>query len=61
MNYQAIIDWQSKSGEYSVIVGKRFTVKANGNADSIDALKQAVGSIDLGKLESMKEAGVKSE
>ena len=27
----------------------------------IDALKQAVGSIDLGKLESMKEAGVKSE
>jgi len=54
-------DSQSKSGEYSVIVGKRFTVKANGNADSIDALKQAVGSIDLGKLESMKEAGVKSE
>jgi hypothetical protein len=54
-------DSQSKSGEYSVIVGKRFTVKANGNADSIDVLKQAVGSIDLGKLESMKEAGVKSE
>lgn len=54
-------DNQSKSGEYSVIVGKRFTVKANGSADSIDQLKQAVGSIDLNKLESMKNAGVKSE
>ncbi|MEO9077927.1 MAG: Yip1 family protein [Rhodanobacter sp.] len=54
-------DSQSKSGEYSVIVGKRFTVKANGSADSIDQLKQAVASIDLGKLESMKNAGVKSE
>ena len=54
-------DTQSKSGEYSVIVGKRFTVKANGSADSIDQLKQAVGSIDLSKLESMKNAGVKSE
>jgi hypothetical protein len=53
-------DTQSKSGEYSVVVGKRFTVKANGNVDSIDQLKQAVGSIDLGKLESMKDEGVKS-
>ena len=54
-------DNQSKSGEYSVIVGKRFTVKANGSADSIDQLKQAVGSVDLSKLESMKNEGVKSE
>lgn len=53
-------DTQSKSGEYSVVLGKRFTVKANGNVDSIDQLKQAVASIDLGKLESMKDAGVKS-
>ena len=52
-------DTQSKSGEYSVVVGKRFTVKANGNVDSIDQLKQAVGTIDLGKLESLKDAGVK--
>jgi hypothetical protein len=53
-------DTQSKSGEYSVVLGKRFTVKANGNADSIDQLKQAVAGIDLGKLESLKDAGVKS-
>ena len=53
-------DTQSKYGEYSVVVGTRFTVKANGNVDSIDQLKQAVASIDLGKLESLKDAGVKS-
>lgn len=54
-------DSQSKSGEYSVVVGKRFTVKANGNVDHIDQLKQAVASVDLGKLESLKDAGVKSD
>ena len=54
-------DSQSKSGEYSVMVGQRFTVKANGNVDSIDQLKKAVGSVDLRKLESMKDSGVKSD
>jgi hypothetical protein len=53
-------DTQSKYGEYSVVVGKRFTVKANGSVDSIDQLKQAVASVDLAKLESLKNAGVKS-
>ena len=53
-------DTQSKSGEYSLIIAQRFSVKANGNVDSIDQLKQAVGSVDLGKLESMKDSGVKS-
>ena len=51
-------DDQSKSGEYSVVVGQRFTVKAQGGAASIDDLKQAVASVDLGKLESMREEGV---
>ena len=53
-------DTQSKSGEYSVVLGQRFTVKATGNADSIDQLKQAVSSVDVNKLESLKDAGVKS-
>ncbi|EIL97651.1 hypothetical protein RHOFW104T7_11080 [Rhodanobacter thiooxydans] len=53
-------DTQSKYGEYSVVVGKRFTVKANGNVDGIEQLKQAVASVDLAKLESLKDAGVKS-
>jgi hypothetical protein len=53
-------DSQSRYGEYSLIIAKRFTVKADGQVDSIDQLKQAVGSVDLAKLASMKEAGVKS-
>jgi len=53
-------DTQSKYGEYSVVVGKRFTVKANGNVDDIEQLKQAMASVDLAKLESLKNAGVKS-
>jgi hypothetical protein len=53
-------DSQSRQGEYSVVLGQRFTVKANGHADSIDQLKQAVASVDLTKLEAMKDVGVKS-
>jgi hypothetical protein len=49
---------QSKSGEYSVVVGQRFTVKATGDAGSIDDLKQAVSSVDLEKLEALREEGV---
>jgi len=51
-------DTQSSSGEFSVLVGQRFTVKASGHTDSIDQLKQAVTSVDLAKLESMKDEGV---
>ena len=51
-------DDQSKDGEYSVVVGQRFTVKANGTANSIDDLKQAVASVDLAKLEALRNEGV---
>ncbi|MFC5743077.1 Yip1 family protein [Dyella tabacisoli] len=51
-------DNSSKSGEFSMIVAQRFTVQASGNADSIDQLKQAVTSVDLSKLESLKDQGV---
>ena len=53
-------DTASKSGEFSITVASRFTVKANGNADSIDQLKAAVAGIDLGKLQSMKDQGTSS-
>jgi hypothetical protein len=46
-------DRQSKYGRYSVLVGERFSVEANGSADSIEVLKQAVGSVDAGRLESL--------
>ncbi len=43
-----------------MVVGKRFTVKANGNVDGIEQLKQAVVGIDLTKLESLKDVGVRA-
>ena len=52
---------QSKYGEYSVVLGDRFTVKVAGNADSIDQIKGAVGSLNLGGLEALKSQGVKKQ
>ena len=49
---------QSKYGEYSIVLGDRFTVKVTGNVDSIDQLKGAVGSLNLGGLEALKNQGV---
>ena len=54
-------DTTTKSGEYGVVVAQRFSVKASGSADSIDQLKQVVTSIDLDKLESLKNEGVTSK
>ncbi|HET7728540.1 MAG TPA: Yip1 family protein [Usitatibacter sp.] len=39
---------------YSVILADRFVVQAEGQGVDINALKSAVGSLDLGKLESLK-------
>ena len=50
-------DNETKWGEISVLVGDRFVVGAEGNA-TIDVLKSALGSVNLGKLESMKGQGV---
>jgi hypothetical protein len=33
------------------LVGDRFSIEANGNADSVDVLKQAVASVNAGRLE----------
>ncbi|MBU6199025.1 MAG: YIP1 family protein [Xanthomonadaceae bacterium] len=52
---------QSKYGEFSIVLGDRFSVKVSGNADSIDQLKAAVGSINLAGLEALKNQGVKSQ
>ncbi|MDB5678469.1 Yip1 family protein [Sphingomonas bacterium] len=46
-------DNESKQGTYSVLVGKRFLVEAEGSAPSIDVLKGAVGSVNLGSLASL--------
>jgi hypothetical protein len=38
-------------------VAQRFAVKASGNAENIDQLKQVVNAVDLDKLESLKNEG----
>jgi len=51
-------DKQNKSGEISVLVGDRFVVEVDGNNVDMDAIKSALGKVDLGKLNSMKGQGV---
>ncbi|KIQ98135.1 Yip1 family protein [Lysobacter sp. A03] len=51
--------WNSRSGRgtYGVMVGSRFTVKAEGTAESFQQIQSAVESIDLTKLEAVAKAG----
>ena len=51
-------DRSSSHGEYAVVLGDRFTVKLEGQADSIDDLKAALADLDLAALEAMKGEGV---
>ena len=46
------------SDEYSIVLGDRFVVNAEGRGVNLSQLKSAVSGLDLGKLESMKDAGV---
>jgi hypothetical protein len=51
-------DRSSSHGEYGVVLGDRFTVKIEGQTDSIDDLKSALADIDLEALEALKGEGV---
>jgi hypothetical protein len=46
------------SNEFSIVLGDRFVVSASGSGVTTGDLKAAVSSLDLGKLESMKDVGV---
>lgn len=51
----------SKTGgdnEFSLVLGDRFVVSARGRGITFDQLKAGLAELDLGKLESMKAAGV---
>lgn len=48
----------SKSGEISVLVADRFVIEASGDGVEMDALKDALTKLNLGKLEGMKNEGV---
>jgi Yip1 domain len=51
-------DRSGSRGEYGVVLGDRFAVKIEGQADSIDDLKAALGDLDLDALEALKSEGV---
>jgi hypothetical protein len=51
-------DRDGKSGELSLMVAGRFIVEVNGNDVTVDALKDALDKVDLGKLEQMRNVGV---
>ena len=54
-------EWDSaqKSGEYTTVLGERFSVKLSGEASSITELKTAVAGLDLAGLEALRNEGVK--
>ena len=47
-------DKAANQSKYTVVLAERFVVTAEGNNVDLDTLKSAVGSLNLGKLESMK-------
>lgn len=54
-------DSDAKSGEYTLVVGNRFIVEVKGSAGSPADLKAAANSVDIDRLESLKEEGVKRQ
>jgi hypothetical protein len=52
--------WNTRtgSGEYSMILGNRFSVKISGKATDIDTLKKAANSMNLAGLAALKDEGV---
>jgi hypothetical protein len=61
-NGRLIHEKTTKNGgtnEFGVVVGDRFVVSAKGRGVDLNTLKGAVGSLDLAKLDGMKDVGVK--
>jgi Yip1 domain len=64
VNGRMVHEKVTKSGnnnEYSVVLGDRFVVSAKGRGVDIATLKGAVTSLDLSKLEGMKDVGVQKQ
>jgi len=48
------VDKRGGHNKYTVVVADRYVVAADGNGVDIGALKSAVNSVDLAKLETLK-------
>lgn len=55
-------EWDSNdsTGQYSVVVGDRFTVKLEGAAGSVQELREAVEALNLDGLADLRTEGVKN-
>lgn len=55
-------EWDSNAsqGQYTVVVGDRFTVKVEGAAGSVAELREAVEQLDLDGLADLRTEGVKN-
>ncbi len=63
-NGRLIHEVRSKRGgenEFAVVLGDRFVVTAKSSDLDLDGLKNAVGALDLAKLEAMKSVGVQKQ
>jgi hypothetical protein len=61
VNGRLVHEKVSKTGgtnEFAVVLGDRFVVSAEGDGIDLNALRSAVSSLDLQKLESLKDVGV---
>jgi hypothetical protein len=54
---QESYDRATRHGEYSVLVGDRFMVNAQGDGVTMDELKAAVGAVGVARLEGLAKAG----
>ena len=50
-------DRNSRHGEVSILVARRFAVDVSGDNVSIEDLERALSTVDLSALEAMKDAG----
>ena len=54
-------DSQSQQGSVDVFVGKRFMVEVNGYNVPMEKIQSAARNVGLDELESMKQAGKKTD
>ena len=59
MVHEKISKQSGGTNSYSLVLADRFMVNASGRGVDIATIKSAVASLDLKKLESMKDVGVK--
>ena len=61
VNGRLVHEKSSRNGtnEYAIVLGDRFVVSAESADMAVDQLKSIVSSLDLKKLEGMKDVGVK--